>query len=98
MAIDTSQLDQWFPPRGPCAFCGFHDARHRLWDVLVLMDETAEAQAANYELPVEAVRAVRAIWNPSAVDDEIGPPDEEDLLREAAAEIWDEAEGKDEVF
>ena len=36
---DVSELDQWLKPCGACAFCGFHDKRHRLWDAI--MDRVA---------------------------------------------------------
>lgn len=59
--MDLKDLDKWYPPCGPCAFCGFHDKRHRLWDMWCGMNkagDTVESIAKNYEQPVEYVQAV----------------------------------------
>ena len=54
-----SQLDKFYPPCGPCAFCGFKDKRHRLWDSwLCLKNEGAEWIAIAYEVDIEYVRLV----------------------------------------
>lgn len=56
-----AKLDRYFPPCGPCAFCGGKDARHRVWDTLMDRPEPATVVAADMEYPVEAVRMVRRI-------------------------------------
>jgi len=56
-----SHLDRWFPPAGPCAFCGHADKRHRLWDALLgshRVGQPVSELAQFYELPLEAVQAV----------------------------------------
>ncbi len=62
---DIAELDQWFPPRGPCAFCGHRDARHRLWDTMLAGVEdgnwTPQQTADDLEHSVEAVEAVLRI-------------------------------------
>ncbi len=61
---DIAQLDKYFPPAGPCAFCGHRDKRHRLWDVVMGMSEggdSAEIIAHDYNLSVEAIEAVLKI-------------------------------------
>ena len=58
---DIVELDTWFPPAGPCAFCGHRDRRHRIWDVIMERQrggESAEDTAEDFELPVEVVDAV----------------------------------------
>jgi hypothetical protein len=55
------RLDRYFPPCGPCAFCGHIDKRHRLWDVLIDSTESTAFLARDYDLPVAAVRLVRRI-------------------------------------
>jgi len=55
------ELNEWFPPAGPCAFCGHDDKRHRLWDQLIGMNEAGDSVqtiAWQYELPEQAVEAV----------------------------------------
>lgn len=56
-------LDPHFPPCGPCAFCGFRDKRHRLWDMWIGLSkhETPETIAWAYHYPVEAVLAVISV-------------------------------------
>lgn len=55
-------LDEHYPPCGPCAICGFHDKRHRLWDTI--LDEYHHGQmtpteiANEYKLTIEHVAAV----------------------------------------
>lgn len=61
---DIAELDKYFPPAGPCAFCGHKDKRHRLWDVIMGMhknNEGIKAISHNYELPIEAVEAVISV-------------------------------------
>lgn len=63
---EIATLDQWFPPCGPCAFCGFPDKRHRLWDMWIGMHyqggDSAESIQCNWDYyPIEAVRAVLEI-------------------------------------
>ena len=56
-----AELDQWFPPAGPCAFCGSDDKRHRLWDALIgfhKAGDSVEWLARAYDYPVEAIEAV----------------------------------------
>jgi len=55
------ELDKWFPPRGPCAFCGGPDKRHRLWDAILSSKVSDQDLAAWYDLPLAAVKAVRRI-------------------------------------
>ena len=58
---DLTELDEWEPPRGPCAFCGHSDERHRLWDTwldLAAAGATAENISREYQEPVEYVEAV----------------------------------------
>jgi len=72
-----SHLDRWFPPAGPCAFCGHADKRHRLWDALLgnfRAGESVADIASCYGLSYEAVQAViyerpyqRSRWRRSAV-------------------------------
>lgn len=53
--------DKYFPPAGPCAFCGSNDARHRTWDAIMdrhVAGESMKELARDYDLPVAAVRAV----------------------------------------
>ena len=55
------ELDQYYPPCGPCLFCGHEDKRHRLWDTFMSMadgGETPEAIAAYFEDNIEHVEAV----------------------------------------
>lgn len=62
--IEIEKLDKWFPPAGPCVFCGHKDRRHRLWDVIMGMHENNEAVKAiayNYDLSVESIEAVISI-------------------------------------
>ncbi len=55
-------LDQWFPERGPCAFCGHKDARHRLWDTIIDSTDPDIMEAHNCDFQdVDAIRAVRQI-------------------------------------
>lgn len=56
-----AQLDQWFPPRGPCGLCEGPDARHRIWDAIVDGPDSDEEMAQNFDLSVDAVQAVRSI-------------------------------------
>lgn len=56
-----SQLDKWFPPCGPCAFCGFKDKRHLLWDIFLDAPETDAELAKDFDYPIEAIQAVRQI-------------------------------------
>lgn len=58
---ELATLDEWFPPRGPCAFCGHEDARHRLWDTILDSADDDATTAWAFDVPVEAVRAVRAV-------------------------------------
>lgn len=54
-------LDAYFPRRGPCAFCGGPDARHRVWDAIRerrAAGESVEDLARDYGVPVEAVGLV----------------------------------------
>lgn len=57
-------LDKYFPPRGPCAFCGHKDARHRLFDAILdryfLAHETIDMLADDYNLPKESIELVIA--------------------------------------
>jgi len=58
---DWPLIDAQWPYRGPCAFCGCADARHRLFDAMRGAGRAGDyvldiAQA--YDAPVEAVRAV----------------------------------------
>ena len=58
---DVARLDRFYKPCGPCAFCGFHDKRHRLWDVWLDMasaGESAKAIAEDYDVSLEHVEAV----------------------------------------
>jgi len=59
--LKISELDKWFPPRGECQICGNKDARHRLWDAIINRLETDEFIALDYDLPIEAINAVRRI-------------------------------------
>lgn len=61
LMIHDAELDELFPPRGPCAMCGHPDARHRLWDVIIDSPDTAGEIAYNYGVSLSAVEAVRRI-------------------------------------
>ncbi|MGH2595812.1 MAG: hypothetical protein ACRDH7_07590, partial [Actinomycetota bacterium] len=55
---------------GDCAFCGFPDAGHRVWDAIaerVRAGESERAVAADYGLTVQGVRALIRL---SDIDDE----------------------------
>jgi len=57
----NTPLDEYFPPRGPCAFCGHKDARHRLWDALmdrVAAGDSAESVAEDYGISMKAMNLV----------------------------------------
>ena len=57
-----SQLDKWIAPAGPCAFCGFRDKRHRLFDAILDLNESDKATEVLYDwLPLEAIKAIRTI-------------------------------------
>ncbi len=59
--IDIAQLDKYYSPAGPCAFCGHRDKRHRLWDVIMGMfvgGDSIEMIAWDYNLSIEAIKAV----------------------------------------
>lgn len=56
-----SELDRWFPHGGPCAFCGFHDRRHRLWDAIMARGDRGESPSElseDYGIAIEAIDAV----------------------------------------
>ena len=53
-------LDETWPPRGPCAFCGGPDARHRTWEVL-------ESRHAAGETVAELVADYDQGWSEEAV-------------------------------
>jgi len=59
--MDISSLDKFYPPCGPCAFCGHPDKRHRLWDIFLDDPESDENVAADYDTSVEHVREVRRL-------------------------------------
>jgi hypothetical protein len=48
-----------WPYRGPCAFCGSPDSRHRLFDTLRAAPEADTEVAREYRVPVGLVRIVR---------------------------------------
>ena len=55
-------IDQWLPRRGQCQLCGVPgaDQRHRVIEAIADMvnaGEDEEAVAADYDVPVDAVRA-----------------------------------------
>jgi hypothetical protein len=56
-----AQLDKFYGPCGPCAFCGHHDKRHRLWDVFLDNYDDDTAIAAEFGVSTDYVRAVRII-------------------------------------
>ena len=65
IAIDMTRpmkLDHYFPPCGPCAFCGHPDKRHRLWDAIIAARRDGKNTVADIaswmDLPADAVRAV----------------------------------------
>jgi len=62
---DIAELDQYYPPCGPCAFCGHRDKRHRLWDTIMAQYDNAgtsvEEIARWYDVEPEHVRAVLRI-------------------------------------
>jgi hypothetical protein len=47
--------------RGTCGFCGFHDARHRLFDVIIYSNDTDYELAQNLELPIETIKLIRKL-------------------------------------
>ena len=56
-----SRLNIYFPPCGSCMFCGHKDKRHRLWDVIIAMDNSDESIASVFDIPIESVKLVRQI-------------------------------------
>jgi len=51
------------PYAGPCAFCGFRDKRHRLWDSVrenYRAGDSVADIAENYDLSIEGVRWIVA--------------------------------------
>ena len=60
--VDIAQLDKYYPPCGPCAFCGHRDKRHRLWNMVMAQHDnagTSDEQIARWwGLDVEHVRAI----------------------------------------
>ena len=57
----TGDINMHFPPRGPCAFCGFHDARHRIFDTIIdshNAGQSVDSIASEYELSILAVACV----------------------------------------
>ena len=51
-------LDKHLPPRGPCAFCGGPDARHRIVDAIrgrVKAGDSTHSVARDYDLTVAVV-------------------------------------------
>lgn len=58
---DIAELDKYYLPCGPCAFCGHSDKRHRLWDMFIDSPESDESLAADYREEIEHIRAVRRI-------------------------------------
>lgn len=59
----VDSLDVFYPPCGPCALCGHHDKRHRLWDAIMDTegDWVDEECASEFGVSIEHVRAVRRI-------------------------------------
>ena len=58
---DINKLDKYYPPCGPCMFCGHHDKRHRLWDTWMDMNlggDTPELIAEMWEEPVKYIKLV----------------------------------------
>jgi len=58
------ELDQYYSPCGPCAFCGHEDKRHRLWDTFMSMEaggDSPELIARAFEEPLEHIEAVLRI-------------------------------------
>jgi uncharacterized protein (DUF433 family) len=57
-------VDTLWPPRGPCAFCCWSDARHRTWDVIAARYDAGESIdeiAADFAAPTtEHVRVAVA--------------------------------------
>lgn len=46
---------------GPCAFCGYPDAGHRVWDTIaerLRAGETERSVAGDYDLTIQGVRAL----------------------------------------
>ena len=58
---DIAELDKYYHPCGPCAFCGHHDKRHRMWDMFMDSPESDVELAADYHVDKEYVTAVRRI-------------------------------------
>jgi hypothetical protein len=57
-------LGEFFPHRGPCGFCGFPEARHRVIDAIAGMLEAGEdpdVVAEEHGASLEAVLMVR-VW------------------------------------
>lgn len=59
--LHNAELDELFPPRGPCGLCGHPDARHRIWDMILDSPESDRDAADEYGVSVAAVEAVRRI-------------------------------------
>lgn len=61
---DVLKLHEYFPHAGECAFCGFHDKRHRLWDMIIDRHkggDSIEMLADDYRVPKEAIELVLKI-------------------------------------
>jgi hypothetical protein len=61
---DARTLDDYFPPRGPCAFCGHTDARHRLFDALrgaVAAGDPPDDVARAWDVPLDGLRLILAL-------------------------------------
>ena len=46
---------------GPCAFCGYEDAGHRVWDAIAERLRAGEGErsvAGDYDLTIQGVRAL----------------------------------------
>jgi len=60
--IDIAQLDKWFPPAGPCAFCGHRDRRHRLWDTFMSYQAAGEPiEVIGEDFPSDRREAIEAV-------------------------------------
>jgi hypothetical protein len=59
------ELQKHFPYRGPCVFCGYWDARHRLWDAIhsrYKQGESIKSLCKDYDIKAKSIKAIEAFY------------------------------------